>query len=48
MKIGIIGGGNIGSAIVCGLANSSSIKNNDLYVSDLSQTRLQAHLPFPQ
>ena len=41
MKIGIIGGGNIGSAIVCGLANSSSIKNNDLYVSDLSQTRLQ-------
>ena len=41
MKIGIIGGGNIGSAIVNGLANSTSIKNSDLYISDLSQSRLQ-------
>ncbi len=41
MRIGIIGAGNIGSAIVNGLANSTSIKNSDLYISDLSQSRLQ-------
>lgn len=40
MKIGIIGGGNIGGAIVNGLAADSSIDNSNLYISDLSQTRL--------
>lgn len=41
MRIGIIGAGNIGSAIVNGFANSTSIKNSNLYISDLSQSRLQ-------
>ncbi len=41
MKIGIIGCGNIGSAIAEGLARCATIKNENLHVSDPSQTRLE-------
>ncbi len=39
-KVGIIGGGNMGEAIIRGLINSKTVKEQDIIVSDISQERL--------
>lgn len=41
MKIGIIGAGNIGSAIALGLAASPKIDNSHIYISNPSSEKLQ-------
>lgn len=40
MKIAIIGAGNMGSAIACGLVNSQMLAPNDITVSNPSQEKL--------
>ncbi len=42
MKIGIIGGGNMGGAIACGLAHSNVISATDITVCDPGQGCLEA------
>lgn len=41
MKVGIIGGGNMGGAIMQGLCVSGAIKESDIYLCDLNEGLLQ-------
>ena len=42
MKISIIGGGNMGGSIACGLASGSIFKTSDITVIDISQQTLSS------
>lgn len=42
LKIGIIGAGNIGSGIVRGLIKGNLIKNENIYISDVSSRHLES------
>lgn len=40
-KIGFIGSGNMGSAMIKGIVNYNLIKSNDIYVSDIDESKLK-------
>ncbi|MDR2469040.1 MAG: NAD(P)-binding domain-containing protein, partial [Tannerella sp.] len=41
MKVTIIGAGNMGGAIACGLAEGSLIRTNEIICADFSQEALE-------
>ena len=41
MKIAIIGAGNMGGALACGLARGSRVTTSDIYVSNPSVAKLE-------
>ncbi len=42
MKVGFIGCGNMASAIICGITNSNTIANNDIYCYDIDENKTKA------
>jgi pyrroline-5-carboxylate reductase len=40
-KIGFIGSGNMGSAMIKGIVNSNLVESKDIYVSDIDESKLK-------